>query len=131
MPDYEDDYDAHEAPADEAAVEQPKKKDSSKDDRTMAMFCHLGGIFGFLIPLIIWLIKKDESRYIDHHGKEALNFHITMLIGHVIGAVTICFTFGLVSIAVYVIALVFSIIGAMAANRGEWYRYPISIRFIQ
>src|SRR5262249_15986671 len=113
-------------------VEEPKKKKgSSKDDRTMAMVCHIGGIFGFLVPLIIWLIKKDESRYIDHHGKEAVNFHITMLIGHIVAGITVCLTFGALNAAVYVVAIVFSILGGVAANRGEWYRYPISIRFIK
>jgi uncharacterized Tic20 family protein len=128
MADYDDDYAAEDVPAEEPR----RKKGSSKDDRLMAMFCHLGGVIGsILVPLIIWLIKKEESRYIDYHGKEALNFQITMLIGHVIGAATICFTFGLVALAVWVIALVYSITAAMAANRGEYYRYPITIRFIQ
>jgi uncharacterized protein len=127
MSEYADDHDEVAAPA-----EEPKKNGSSKDDRMMAMFCHLGGLLGsILVPLIIWLIKKEESSYIDYHGKEALNFQITMLIGHVVAGVTICLTFGMLNLAVWVLALVFSIIAAVAANRGERYRYPISIRFIQ
>ena len=97
----------------------------------MAMLCHLGGaLLGFLVPLIIWLIKKDQSKFVDDQGKEALNFHITLLIGHVIGGVLICFTFGLINFAVWVLGIVFGIIGAMAANRGERYRYPFAIRMI-
>src|SRR6516162_2610753 len=98
-----DDYESTlEEREDRDEFDEPKKKKMSvKDERMMAMFCHLGGILGgFLVPLIIWMIKKEESRYIDYHGKEALNFQITMLIGHVIGAATICFTFGLVALAV-------------------------------
>ncbi|HMC67145.1 MAG TPA: DUF4870 domain-containing protein [Gemmataceae bacterium] len=103
----------------------------TQDERTMAMLCHLGGaLLGFLVPLIIWLIKKDQSKFVDDQGKEALNFHITLLIGHVIGGVLICFTFGLINFAVWVLGIVFGIIGAMAANRGERYRYPFAIRMI-
>jgi uncharacterized Tic20 family protein len=104
--------------------------DSTPDDRTMAMLCHIGGAFGFLIPLIIWMIKKDQSRFVDDQGKEALNFHLTMLIGHLIGALTICFTFGLLNLVVVVVALIFSILGGLEANKGVRYRYPVCIRFI-
>jgi uncharacterized Tic20 family protein len=116
---------------DDSPLEKRETKAVKQEDRTMAMFCHLGGIIGgFVLPLIIWLVKKDESRFIDHHGKEALNFQITMTIGHVIGGVLICFTFGLINIAVSVVTIVFCIIAGMAANRGEKYTYPMTIRFI-
>jgi uncharacterized Tic20 family protein len=103
---------------------------ATQDDRTMAMLCHLGGILGFIVPLIIWLVKKDQSRYVDYHGKEALNFQITMLIAHIVAGSIACFTFGLSSLAVMGVQVAFSIIGALAANRGEEYRYPLTIRFI-
>src|SRR5258706_10280107 len=54
-----------------------------QDAKTMAMLAHLLGIFGFVGPLIIWLIKKDQSPFVDDQGKEALNFHLTVLIGWV------------------------------------------------
>ena len=54
-----------------------------------------------------------------------------MMIGHFIGGLTICFTFGLINMAVWVLTLVFGIIGGMAASKGDVYRYPINIRFIQ
>jgi uncharacterized protein len=113
---------------DDAPIEA--MNEPSADDRQMAMFCHLGGIMGFIIPLIIWLMKKDESRFVDHQGKEAINFHLTMLIGHMVGGATMCFTFGLINITVWAISLTFSIIAGMAASRGERYIYPMSIRFI-
>jgi uncharacterized Tic20 family protein len=105
--------------------------DSTPDDRTMAMLCHIGGAIGsFLIPLIIWLIKKDQSKFVDDQGKEALNFHITILIAHLIGGITLCFTFGIINMVVWVLALVFGIIGGLAAQKGEVYRYPFAIRLI-
>ena len=62
----------------EVSTDQPEV---SKDARNMAMLCHLLAIFtGFLGPLIIWLIKKDEDPFVDEHGKEALNFQITVFI---------------------------------------------------
>jgi uncharacterized Tic20 family protein len=110
---------------------EPPSIASSSDERQMAMFAHLGGIFGFIIPLIIWMMKKDESRFVDDQGKEAVNFHLTMLIGHLLGGLTICFTFGLFNMVVWVFALVFGIIGGLAAQKGEVYRYPLNIRFIK
>lgn len=104
---------------------------STADERQMAMFAHLGGIFGFIIPLIIWIMKKDESRFVDDQGKEAVNFHLTMMIGHFVGGLTICFTFGALNLVVWVLALVYGIMAGMAANKGEVYRYPLSIRFIK
>src|SRR5262245_57550403 len=109
----------------------PAEIPSDKDERTMAMLCHLGGAFlGFLVPLIVWLIKKDQSRFVDDQGKEALNFHITILIGHAVGGATICLTFGLLNLAVYVVAVVFGVMAGIAANKGEVYRYPLNIRLI-
>jgi uncharacterized Tic20 family protein len=119
-------------------LDEPKNLDapgtltSSSEDRTLAMFCHLGGaVLGFLVPLILWLIQKDKSRFIDDQGKEALNFQLTVLIGYLIGVATFCFFIGIVIFfGTWVTNLVFGILGAVAAQKGERYRYPISIRFI-
>src|SRR6516162_7354500 len=129
-----DDYESTlEEREDRDEFDEPKKKKMSvKDERMMAMFCHLGGILGgFLVPLIIWMIKKEESRYIDYHGKEALNFQITMLMAHLVAGFLACFTFGLSSLAVLAISIIFCVLASTAANKGEWYRYPMCIRFIQ
>lgn len=105
-----------------------KKRKSGGDDRQMAMFCHLGGILGgFLIPLIIWMMKKEESRFVDRHGKEALNFAITMMILNLTVGLITC---GLATLIFVPLALIFHIQAAMAANRGEYYEYPMSFRFI-
>jgi uncharacterized Tic20 family protein len=94
----------------------------------MAMFCHLGLLIGgFLVPLIIWLIKKEESRYVDRNGKEALNFAITLMIGYMISPFTLC----TLALVLMVVGILFPIQAAMAANRGEDYRYPWTFRFIK
>lgn len=118
----------------------------SKDTRMWAMFCHLAGLAGFVIPviisgiiapLIIWQIKKDEHPFIDEHGKEAVNFQISMSLYTVIGIVACLITcigavlIPFVAVALCIINLVFLLIAAVKANNGEHYYYPISIRFIK
>lgn len=102
------------------------------DEKTMGMLCHLLGLFtGFLGPLIIWMIKKDESQYVNVHGKEALNFQLTCLIGYVAsGVLSLVFIGFFTALAIWVVAIIFGIMGTMAANRGETYEYPINIRMI-
>ena len=99
----------------------------SKDDKQMAMFCHLGGIMGIILPLVLWITQKEKSAFIDDQGKEAVNFGLTMMIGHVLG---IC-TFGILNLILLPIGIIFHVIAGMAAGRGEKYRYPLSIRFIK
>jgi uncharacterized Tic20 family protein len=104
----------------------------TKDEKTMAMLAHLLGLLGFIGPLVIWLIKKDQSQFVDDQGKEALNFHLMLLIGLVAGGLLtfVCIGFFILP-AVYILGVVFSIIGAMKANQGIAYRYPFTIHFIK
>jgi uncharacterized protein len=118
-------------PPEQPAPAPTSLTEPSKDDRTMAMLAHIGGILSFLPPLIIWLMKKDKSKFVDDQGKEALNFQITLVIGYLIGGALACFTFGISLIAVWVVSIVFCIMAGMAANRGELYRYPFAIRLIK
>jgi uncharacterized Tic20 family protein len=119
--------------------EVPPTFEENKDARTMGMLCHLTalsvfvGVPGFIGPLIIWLIRKDEDVFVDDQGKESLNFQITMLlVGVVIGLVgAITCGFGLLLFpALLIFDLVFCIIGTVKANDGQYYRYPINIRLI-
>ena len=115
------------APAEAAPAAPP-----AKDECTMAMLAHLLGLVGFIGPLIIWLIKKDESRFVDQEGKESVNFQITLLIGYVISGITAWVCIGVfLGIAIWIIQLVFCIMAGMKANKGQGYRYPICIRFIK
>jgi len=79
--------------------------------------------------LIVWLIKKDVDPFINSQGKEALNFQITLGIGYV--AFTIVFCLAFLIPVVWVVGLVFCIMGTVKANKGIAYRYPVSIRFIK
>jgi uncharacterized Tic20 family protein len=105
----------------------------SKDARTFAMLAHLLAIFtSFVGPLVIWLVKKDEHSFVDEQGKEALNFQITVAIAWVIAGLLsfLCIGF-LLFPAVWVVNLIFCIMACVAVNKGEHYRYPVSIRFIK
>ncbi|MBN1419659.1 MAG: DUF4870 domain-containing protein [Planctomycetes bacterium] len=97
------------------------------------MLAHLLGIIsGFIGPLIIWLIKKDQDPYVDYHGKEALNFQITLVIAYLIcGA--LCFVLiGLILLPIlWIGSLILMILAGLAAGRGEYYRYPMTIRFLK
>ncbi|MCE5185163.1 MAG: DUF4870 domain-containing protein [Planctomycetaceae bacterium] len=105
----------------------------SSEEKTLALLCHLLGLFtSFVGPLILWLIKKDESKFVDDQGKEALNFQITVLIASLIASLLtfICIGFLLLP-AIGIADIVFCILAAIAANKGEAYRYPATIRLIK
>lgn len=99
----------------------------------MAMLAHLLGIFtGFLGPLIIWLIKKDQSAFVNDQGKEALNFQITFVIAYIACGLLTFVLIGCFLMPIVVICnIVFCIMGAMAANKGQNYRYPFALRLIK
>ena len=138
-----------------------------KDDRTWGTLVHLGGIIGHAVfaaggnvigALVIWLIKKNDSAFVDREGKEAVNFQITIailtLIVNIINGVRWGFwsftkvfrgsnpwrdhewnfeffsTIALVQI-LWVLNLVFSILAAVEANKGRHYRYPVSWRVVK
>ncbi len=110
-------------------------KDPYADDneRQWGTLTHLSGLVaaftlvGIAAPIILWLVKKDESPYIDDHGKEATNFQLSMLLYTVVlGAVT-C---GVAAVPLMIANIICCIIASVAANRGEFYRYPICIRFL-
>jgi len=110
--------------------------------RTMSMLAHLLVLVGgFIPPLVIWLIYKDRSALVDAHGKEQLNFQISLIIYtvalYIVSTVAALVTFGIGFILLFplflgvgIYALVIVILAAMAANRGQYYRIPLSIRFI-
>jgi uncharacterized protein len=105
----------------------------TKEEMNMAMLCHLLGIFsGFIGPLIIWMMKKDTSPYVDDQGKQALNFHITLAIAFVISLVLtiVCIGYFLL-LALFVVDIVFSIIACTQATKGVRYRYPLAIPFLK
>ncbi len=103
------------------------------------MACHLSALAGFVVPalghvfgpLIVWLIKRADSPEIDAHGREALNFQISMLIYNLVAGVLCLVLIGFVLLAIlHILNVVFVIIAALKAGEGEMYRYPLTIRLI-
>lgn len=100
--------------------------------RQWGMFAHLGGIIlGFVAPLIIMLVFGPRDGFVKDQSTEALNFQITALIGY-LASVVVAFILPLpLNLLVWVAVLVFSIMGGLAANRGEAYRYPFALRLVK
>jgi len=108
------------------------------DERTYAIFCHLSLLAAQIIPivpaLVLWLIKRNDSPFIDDHGREALNFQISITIYMIGAGILVIPTLGLsilLVIGVSIFALVVMIIASIAASRGEYYRYPMCMRFVK
>lgn len=111
------------------------------DDRQWASFAHLGGILSFFPSLLIWLIFKDRGRFTAEEAKEALNFQITLVFGYVAINIIASFLasitfgiggiFGIFSVALWVVSLIFSILGFQQAKDGHHYRYPFAVRLIK
>lgn len=88
-----------------------------------------GGIIG---PLVVWMMFKNEMPFVDEHGKEAINFQLTLFIGVIIALPLCCVYIGFFLLAaIWVVSIIMAIIAAIAANDGQHYRYPFTIRFIK
>lgn len=123
--------------------------DATESDRHYALAMHLSLLGNFvapviivLLPLFMWIHKKDQSAFIDDHGRETLNFHLTLMvyffalpllaipIGVLLCGVGILITVPIAAMLPYVLGIVGMIQAAIAANRGEFYRYPMTIRVL-
>jgi uncharacterized protein len=111
---------------------------ANKDEKTLGIVCHLLGLATFVVPfgnilgpLILWLIKRADSPYLDAVGKEAVNFNISWTIYMIIAAVSIFALIGFLLLPlVGLLWLIFVIMGAMKASEGKFHRYPLTIRLI-
>jgi hypothetical protein len=104
----------------------------SNDDKNIVTITHLGGIlFSFIPSLVVWLLKKDDSEYIAAQAKEALNFQITLLLAQFVAYVLIFILVGFLLLGlIWVFNIVFCIIAAISSSKGEYYRYPLTLRLI-
>src|SRR3954469_8419096 len=111
-------------------------------ERTYSMFTHLT-LLALAIPLfpvpvipalVLWLIKRDRSPFVDDHGREAVNFQLSLVLYALVavplaGLVTCGLGF-LLWLPVYALGMVGMILAAIAAHKGQYYRYPATIRFL-
>ncbi|MGZ0049908.1 DUF4870 domain-containing protein [Brevibacillus gelatini] len=110
-----------------------------KDERMWAMIVHLSALIGFLIPfghvlgpLLVWLFKREEGLFFQEHGKEAVNFSISVTIYAAVSSILLIVFIGLILlIALFFFWIVCVVIAAVRASEGKSYRYPLTLRFIK
>ena len=105
---------------------------SPSDEKLWATLVHLGGIFFHFLPALIgYFVLRDRGPFIREHTRAALNFQLTVLLGYITGVFTLWIVIGFVIVmAVAVLDIVFSILAAIAANRGELYTYRVALKFV-
>lgn len=103
-----------------------------RDERNLAMLAHLLGIFsGFVGPLVLWLVKRDEAGFVGEQTREALNFQITIAIAMVASFLLKIVLIGILLVPlILLVNFVFCILAAIAASKGSAYRYPFALRLI-
>ncbi len=114
-------------------------RELTESERNWAMLCHISAFAGFFFPfgsiigpLICWLSKKDESLWVDQNGKASLNFQISMLL-YIILVIPLCLIIIGIPLIIFlgILKIICIIIGSVKAAKGEEYKYPITIPFIQ
>ncbi len=105
-----------------------------ESDRNLGLAMHLSPLAGLLFapailaPLLLWLVNRDKSAFVDDHGRESVNAVLSFVLYHVAAFITVI---GIIALPVlYIIAIVSIVRGAVAASRGEFFRYPMTLRFI-
>ena len=112
-----------------------------RDERNLAMLSHLLPFFGFMIPglnivipLGIWLVKRNRSPYLDHHARESLNFQITVVLLAAVWGILKMILVGFMLLplvpVIIILVLVLMVRAAMKASSGDYYKYPFSIRLV-
>ena len=117
--------------------ENPSPKDINEN--SLGIVCHLLGLATFVMPfgnilgpLILWLIKRADSPYLDAVGKEAVNFNISWTIYAVVAAISIFALVGIILLPlVGLVWLILIVLAAIQASEGKIYRYPLTIRLIK
>jgi uncharacterized protein len=116
------------------------KEPIEKQARIWGMLCHLTALLGLMGipllnvigPLVVWLIKRKTSPFVDEQGKESLNFQLSMTVYAIIAALMIYIKLGMLPLWILAaINLLLVFIAAVRANSGEIYRYPFTIRLIK
>ena len=117
-----------------------------REERTWALLAHLGGpaglllsagLFGFAVPLVIWLARREDSAFVGDQAREALNFQLTLLLVHLTGWLFALLTLGLGLVVVvpfflllWIGELILGVVAGLRANESVRYRYPLTIRFL-
>lgn len=126
------------APEEAPDAEADLTYDVSSDERTWGVLTHAAAFAGFAVPfgnvlgpLLIWLVKRDESRFLDANGKQAVNFQITWTIWIGIALLTLLIGIGLLIVPVVMLAwLIFVVLAMIRASEDQVYDYPLTIDLV-
>lgn len=107
----------------------------TSDERTLAILSHILAIIpgiGILGPLIIYLLKNQDSNYVAYHSRESLNFQITVIIGYIIATFLLILLIGIVLFWVIgIVNTILVIVATIRASENKLYRYPVNLRLIK
>ena len=116
---------------------QPHQPPSPGEEQGVSVVVHIGGLLtSFIVPLIVWLIYRDRSPFLNEHAKAALNWQILLLPGYLVAWVIMPIPFigflgGLLQLAIFVISAIFCILSAMAASNRQPARYPVDLNIVK
>ena len=118
----------------------PAAPASSSQTRTWCVLCHASALLGLFLhffghllgPLVVWLVKRGDTPEIDAHGKESLNFQLSMLIYDIVAGILCLVVIGFALLVIlWIVNTVLVIIASIRASEGQLYRYPFTIRFLK
>jgi uncharacterized Tic20 family protein len=102
-------------------------------DKLLAILCHVSVFLGvpFILPLIVYLVKKGESEVVSAHAREVLNFHLSLLLYSICAIPLVLILIGIpILIALGILSFVCAVIAAIRASEGGFFFYPLTIRFV-
>lgn len=116
-----------------------ENKTAVNQENQLAMLIHLSTLIGFVIPfgniiapLVLWQLKRAEYPGLEEHGKEAVNFQISVTIYTIISSILAFIIIGFFALfAILIFTLIVTVKASMEANNGKVYKYPLTIRFIK
>lgn len=118
---------------------RPPQQLQTPEQKQWGMWLHLSQLanvilfpVGIVVPIVLWQMKKDEMPALDAHGKMVVNWMISSFIYGVVSIVLVFFVVGIfLLLALGVLGIVFPIVGAVKANNGELWDYPLTIKFLK
>lgn len=118
---------------------QPLSDPNALDwERNWSVWLHISGLallglsfVGIVLPIVLWMVKRGDSPFVDDHGREVINFQLSIQLYLVICGIAACTMIPIPVIVILPLIGVINLIrGAVAAGKGEYFRYPITIRFL-
>jgi hypothetical protein len=118
----------------------PAPNAPTQEERTWGMLAHLSAFAGLILPLVgnivlpllIWLVRRDRSAFVADQARESLNFNLSVVIASFVCAALVYVFIGiLLGVALFVYWLAMTILAGIKAGEGVAYRYPLALRFVK